>query len=293
MWFRVLLYIGVFTCSLLSAKNIVIVGSFNKDSIALGEKVEFGLKVKFDLEDQMLLPDSSSDFGNFKLIGVKTFPSRSTVGRQIDSVSYQLVSFSMDTVLYLKLPVKLFSEGDSSIIYSNDDSVSMVLGPLNTRLTQEVDYLPIYFKFNYQLWVLFLMLLALFVWVFKKFYWARIIRLWQRLTLRSRFKLYIRNHNLLLRQFQGQKTMEVLERLLSNWKQMMEELSGKPITTYTAKEINALYNDPRLLVALQNIDVTLYSGVFSDQLVVDLEIVYNKSKLEFQKLTKAKTREKK
>ena len=82
--------------------------------------------------------------------------------------------------------------------------------------------------------------------------------------------------------------MEVLERLLSNWKQMMEELSGKPITTYTSKEIHTLYNDPRLLVALQNIDITLYSGVFSDQLVVDLEIVYNKSKLEFQKWTLAK-----
>lgn len=271
------------------AQNVKVQGRFLTDTMQLGQKVTFLLTVEFPYEMQVLMPDTTADFGKFDLVALKTSNSRLLNDTQIDSVFYELVSFSLDSIQSLRLPIKSFEGSDSTIHHSNTDSLILALPKVQQQLLSDIEQIPLYHRFNYQIWFLIALVGSLFFYVVYKVYFAKIKRLWHKATQRRRFKVYIKIHNQLLKDFQLEHNVDVLERIVGNWKGIMSDISDKPISTYTAKEINQIYKDQKLFDALQEIDKAIYSKKFSEALYVDIEIIYNKSKLEFFRQLKNKT----
>lgn len=275
----------IFLCciSCLYSQDVKLNGRFLTDRMELGEKVSYVLRVEFPAEEQVLMPDSTGDFQGFTLLNIKTHHSRLSGDYQVDSVIYELVSFQTDSIQYLSLPIYKFMGEDSSKHYPLRDSIQLVKTQVAEDLVSDIQPVPMSYSFNYQLLGIAI-LVFIFVGYFSyRAYSKRMKLFWKKITQRRRFKKYIQLHNQLLKTFQQTNDVEVLEKIIGNWKEIMSEISLKPINTYTAREVNTLYNDKKMYEALQNIDKAIYSGVFNKQLSVDIEIIYNKSKTEFFK----------
>ena len=267
----------------LHAQDVKLEGKFLTDSMELGQRIHYSLRAEFPYEVQIIMPDSAADFGTFKLLSIKTFNSRLKGDKQIDSVHYELLSFSLDSVQSLRLPVHEYIDGDSSTYYSQKDSLFLKKPILKEQLLTDHSHLPMYYRFNYQVWLLGSLIVLILIYGFYKTFYKRIKRYWQKVYQKRRFKNYIKVHNQLFKSLQQTKSIETLERIIGNWKESLSDLSGKPISTYTSKEINHIYNDPKLYDALRNLDKAIYSKSFSEHLYVDVEIIYNRSKQEFIK----------
>lgn len=284
---NIFLILFLWSCGAI-AQSVKVQGRFLTDTMQLGQKVSYLLTVEFPYELQVLMPDTTADFGGFDLVGLKTSNSKLSGNTQIDSVLYELVSFSLDSVQSLRLPVQSFEGSDSTVYYSNKDSLVLEVPTIQERLLSDTKQVPLNHRFNYQVWLLMILIGVLVVYFVYKFFFAKVKRLWHKATQRRRFKVYIKIHNQLLKDFQQDHKVDVLEKIVGNWKTIMSDVSEKPISTYTAKEINQIYKDQKLFDALQEIDKAIYSQKVSEALYVDIEIIYNKSKLEFFKQLKHK-----
>lgn len=283
-----IIYISLFVAIHVFSQKIEVKGRFLADSMQLGQRVFYVLEAKFPYDVQVLMPDSTSDFGKFKLLNIKTFNSQLKGNIQKDSVLYELISFALDSIQYLRMPIYKYESGDSTIHYANKDSILLIKPKIDAGLQEDLQHATLNYKFNYQVWLAVLLGALVAIYTLARVYTPRVKRLYLKIAQRRRFKVYIKNHNAMLKTFQQAHNVDTLEKIIGNWKDAMSDISQKPVSTYTAKEINLIYKDQKLFEALQNIDKAIYSGAFSDQLYVDIEIIYNKSKLEFFKQSKHK-----
>ncbi len=286
-----IVYICLFVVFPVFSQKIEVKGRFLADTMQLGQRVSYVLEVRFPYDVQVLMPDSTSDYGGFKLLGIKTFNSRLENNIQMDSVLYELISFGLDSIQYLRLPIYKYEAGDSTIYHSNKDSILLIKPKIGTGLQEDLRHATLNYKFNYQVWLASILAALVAIYTLARVYTQRVKRMYLKIAQKRRFKIYIKNHNEMLKTFQQAHDVGTLEKIVGNWKDIMSDISQKPVSTYTAKEINHIYKDQKLYEALQNIDRAIYSGAFSDQLYVDIEIIYNKSKLEFFKQSKNKSNE--
>ena len=249
-------------------------GRFLADSIRIGSPVAYSLSYRHPPSVTVVFPDTNYNFLPFELVGKQYFPTRTNDRSSLDSVVYTLVSFEVDAIQRLNLPVYMISERDSTPVFADSDSVylrPMIEGPLDSlSLKTNTTFLPLERKTNYLAVVLGLVGLAMLAGLLGLVFGGQI---------RKRFRLYQleKRHAAFLLRFQeingpgdtagvfpersAAGAVGRLEKGVALWKKYIEGLAGKPYSTYTTKEISDSIPEKPLAEALRLIDRTVYGGL--------------------------------
>lgn len=242
-----LLIIGLVMLSLsVFAQEVVVHGRFERDSVKLGEPVEYYLTASYPRHYQVLFPDSTFSFTPFEFVKKKFLATRTTNGISYDSAIYTLTTFEIDSVQFLGLPVFQVQKRDCLTYNPIADTVFFkeLVGPLPDTLAANqlplkanTSYNPVQWLLNYPLISILvgsLLVVALIIWlIFGK-------RIRKYFTL----KRLVRSHQAFIMQFEQSLdnlkkkfTPEHAETSITIWKRYMEELSSVPYTKYTTREI--------------------------------------------------------
>jgi hypothetical protein len=251
------------------SQQVEITGRFEGDTVKLGQPIQFYLTATYSQTDQVLFPDSTFSFAPFEFQKKKFFTTKTKNGISYDSVVYTLSTYEIDSLQLLALPVFKLEKKDCVLFYSEvdtvffkklvkvvPDSVAINQLPLKTNTA----YSPVSWLLNYPLAVIIgggLLLIALLVWlVFGK-----------RIKKYFTVKQLIRSHTTFINRFEESVeklksgfSPELAEATLSLWKKYMEELSSKPYTKYTSREIRETEHG-ELGQVLHSVDRMVYGRI--------------------------------
>ncbi len=258
------------------AQEIKPKGYFSKDTIKVGEVVNYHLIIDYPRGMEVLFPDSTHDYYPFEYAGRQFESTSSDINTSYDSAVYQLITFELDSTQSLKLPVYLITNGDSSAIYTELDSLQLqfLITEVADSLTvkETAAYQPVNRAFNYPylfiaLGVVFIIALVILV-VF-----GQRIRTWLKLyRMKRSHERYVARFDRL--QSDGLDTVTKAESLLALWKKYLERLEGLPYTKLTTKEIVTIEDNQDYRDTLRSMDSNIYGRFHSnvvDQLSTQLK----------------------
>jgi len=238
-------------------QSIIPNGHFMKDSVQIGEHVAFSLSIKYPKTLELIFPDSTHNFSPFELISKRYFSTVSDSTFSYDSAIYYLSTFEIDTVQYLKLPVYIINEFDSTTLYTSLDSIVLKQVveaiPDSVAMITNTAYVDVPMAFNYPyatIGLVFIVLIIIVLWlIFGK-------------KIRSKIKVYQlkKRHTAFIQKFDDLVNSNRLdaEAILILWKAYLEKLKKEPFTKLTTKEISAIINQSDLEKSLISIDRNIY-----------------------------------
>lgn len=239
-------------------------GHFLSDSVKIGSPLVYSLSIRHSGKDEIIFPDKTYNFSPFELISKKYFPTHTDKNGSIDSVVYTLMSFEVDKVQRLSLPVYRITPKDCTALYTRPDSVifhEMITGPPDTlSLKANTRYRAVKPEINYAYLILSILGLGVLTGLLYLAFGKRIrkqFRLYQMGRRHTDFLQAIEKFN--AGKFEGSPT-QMMEKIVVTWKKYIETLEDKPYSTYTTKEISDSIPDKPLAEALKDIDRTIYGG---------------------------------
>ncbi|MHC2992975.1 hypothetical protein OB13_15835, partial [Pontibacter sp. HJ8] len=143
------------------------VGSFNRDTIRIGEVLSYTLVHQHAAPQEVILPDSSYNFHPFELVGQTYYPTATRAGISSDSTVYLLRTFEMEPVQTLALPAFVLHGQDTVQVFAKADSVVLrqlvnnVQEPLILRTQTELA--PVEERFNWPIVLLWVVTVAAFL----------------------------------------------------------------------------------------------------------------------------------
>ncbi|MCF0062198.1 hypothetical protein MUK70_23440 [Dyadobacter chenwenxiniae] len=253
-------------------------GLFLTDSIEVGKPVYFSLSVRHNPNTEIFFPDTLYDFSPFEIISKLAFASSTDDRGSLDSAVYQLMSFDVEHVQTLRLPVYVFHKKDCTAVFTQPDSVFLIKSNVvekvkNARLKPETSLLPLSSEFNFSI---LLGSIALIIGVVGSIYWVfgqDIYKQWQLIKLQRRHLEYIRSFNRLMRNARDRNNIKDAEKAIIVWKNYLERLENKPFATYTTREIVDNMPDEALAEALKNMDSIIYGQAISKNMAQSLEVL--------------------
>lgn len=240
-------------------------GIFLDDSIKIGEAVNYSLSVKYPLDWDIVFPDSNYNFTPFEINYKDYFFTYSDSLYSYDSAVFNLSTFEIDTIQYLKLPIFVLSHGDSITVFTDIDSI--ILEHVVTQIPDSLAFIDnaIYkdltLAFNYPYLIVGVVAFLFITGLILIFFGKDIKRKYLLYKLKKRHLRFIGN-------FQSILTQNDLnfEHTLITWKKYMEKLEKSPYTKLTTREIIKSYKDKSLIVALRTIDRAIYSGMEENEI---------------------------
>jgi len=244
-------------------------GHFEGDTVKLGQPIQFHLTATYPQSVQVLFPDSTFSFAPFEFQKKKFFTTKTENGISYDSVIYTLSTYEIDSLQRLALPVFQLQKKDCVVFYSETDTVffkklvnavpdSLAINQL--PLKTNTAYSPVSWLLNYPLALIIggsLLLIALIVW----------ISFGKRIRKYFTVKRLTRSHAAFMNRFEqsvekvkSSFSPELAESSVLIWKKYMEELSAKPYTKYTSREIRETEND-ELGQTLHSVDRMVYGRI--------------------------------
>lgn len=255
-----------FACHAISAQEVHVQGRFESDSVKLGEPINFYVTATYPKTQQVLFPDSTFSFAPFEFIKKKFYQTKTTNAISYDSVVYTLATYEIDKLQRLALPVFQLQKKDCLEFYTQTDTVffkelvsavpdSLAINQL--PLKTNTAYSPVSWLLNYPVLLIaggILLALLIVGWIlFGK-------RIRKYFTLKN----LVRNHEQFLNRFdqsveklQQAFNPEVAESSVTIWKKYMEDLSSKPYTKYTSREIREKESS-ELAQPLRSVDRMIY-----------------------------------
>ncbi|MCB0496077.1 MAG: hypothetical protein KDC79_08060 [Cyclobacteriaceae bacterium] len=257
----------IFLYSFAQAQSITPKGEFLKDSIQIGEPVAYSLVVRYPKFLEVVFPDSLYNFSPFELTKKVYFPTRSDSTYSVDSAVYYLSTFEIDTVQYLKMPVYLVNEFDSTTLWTGTDSVILkqVVEAIPDSLAMKTNtkYVEVPMEFNYPYYSIglgALVLLLVIVWLV----FGKTIRKRVKINrLKKRYSRFTADFD-----YKVEKSFNNCEAILKLWKAYMETVSDAPYKKLTSKEIIQITKDKSIEEALIHIDRNIY-GPKDESLLAD------------------------
>ncbi|SMD32505.1 hypothetical protein SAMN04488029_0850 [Reichenbachiella faecimaris] len=284
----ILLY---FIFSIASAQEISPYGKFLKDSVMVGEEVQYSLSVKYPLDWQVVFPDSTYNFEPFEYYGKTFFPTRTDSTHAFDSAVYTLSSFEVDLVQKLQAPIYLLNGNDSTIILANPDSVFLrelvTVMPDSLKFKENLTYQAVNYAFNYPYLMIGLgILLTLFIGAFFLFGNAirKKIKLHRMRRAYEKFSLEFERGIIKIKQ--SETNAQLIEKILVTWKKYMEKLEDRPFTKYTSKEILKVGFEKELKTVLQTIDRSIYGTIGDEEMHKNFEALEDFTLERYQTKTK-------
>lgn len=268
---------------------------FIQDSVRLGDPIDYYLIAHYPSNLTILFPDSTFSFTPFEFHHKKYQPTQTLRGESYDSVVYQLLTFEVDDVQYLGLPVFVVNEKDCTRYVPQRDSIllaAMVKEPVPDSISAQdlplltnTTYQRVSFLLNYPILLItvgILLVVSVVIWlVFGK----RIRKYFKLRRLQKNHTTFVQNYLEKLHQLQTQYTTEKTELALSIWKKYMEQLEGKPFTKLTTRETLALEQDEYLGKSLQALDRAIYGS--STTVLEPLAHLQQVAEVRFSKLIEA------
>ena len=250
---------------------------FSVDSIALGN--EFRVSLVFDHKptEEVFFPQEKTYFAPFELLDITYFPTHTIDTVSTDSVIYFIKTYETDTLQTLTLPIWIKNETDSTAVFSNVDTLRLIhrvpdslmigdrplLGTENTLST----YLKKDFSKSIK-WVGFTLLgLGILSLLFRKSIENQLI-IYRFKSKNTDFKAKFRKI------MQAESASENLEAASKMWREHLEWLERKPISSLSADEIQKTLKDEWVGDAIRVLETVLYSGRESTRLPLALHVLY-------------------
>lgn len=246
------------------AQEVNVDGYFLQDSAKLGERVGYVLKATYPEEKQLIFPDSLYDFSPLVLLEKKTFISNTTEGVTQDSSIYYVSNFSLESSVYLSLPVYEIARYDSVTHFPLEAELKLKLTldsiPEKPAFRENNVYQPLYKPTN---WIIIgvvlggiLLLLIVFYFLFAD----RIKRLLKDRTEKRRWKKFEKDWKKQVSELEAKPTLQLADEVQGLWKSYMERLTSQPFQEWTSSEIGEKMEDQEVFKALRAIDLIIYAG---------------------------------
>jgi len=253
------------------------VGVFLADSLHLGRPVGFALSYRHRATDDVFFPDSTYDFSPFRLLRRQYFPTQTNRRGSLDSVMYTLVSYEIEPVQRLRLPVYRYNGRDCTAIWARPDSVvwrQLIRGAVRGKaLRIDPNLRPLRPQLNYPLAMLVGLGLLLGGAAVYGVFGDALRRQWRLYQMQRRHGDFLRSFQRLGRGINARSGLTNVERAVVLWKKYIERLERRPIESLTTRELIMAFPDERLPDALRQVDATVYGGVFSPQIQSSLQVL--------------------
>lgn len=249
------------------AQEIKVQGKFSSDSVKLGKPIEFYLSAHYPEKLNLLFPDSSFSYVPFELQKKKYFTTKTKNGISIDSVTYFLSTYEVDSIQTLKLPVFVVNAMDCTQVFSNTDTVYFqhLVKSIPDSLTAEklplkvnVNYLGVRWQLNYILAGIIAAILIVALILFWVFFGKKIRKYFRLKKLVKNYQSFRAQFDSSVDQLNKEFSPQSAEQTLVIWKKYLESLMAKPYTKYTSKEIRAIEKSEELGLSLVAIDKMIY-----------------------------------
>jgi len=260
-----------------NAQTPVVQGQFLTDSIDIGRPFRYALTFDHAPTVDVFFPDTARQFSPFLVQNVVTLPTRTTgSGRTAisrDSAVYTLVSFSVDSVQVLRVPVLQVNNTDSTTFLSQPDTV-LLRSTLNPAapgkpnvdlLTAQTDVLPLKQQFNYPLLGVSLLVAGIVGFLLYGLFRKPISRFSTLYQLNRRHIRFLREYTRLIRLLNADTASDYANQSIILWKAYLEKLEKRPYVPLTTSEIAERMGDPDVADALRQADRMIYGGDYSDQ----------------------------
>ena len=249
---------------IVQSQEIKVEGNFLEDSTEIGNVISYNLKISYPKNLEIIVTDSNYNYDPFEFVEKSFIPTISDSLYNYDSIIFKLTSYSIDKTQFLKLPVFLINSKDSTLIYSNIDSIRIneFITELSDSLSTKsnTNFLFVNIEFNYPLFYYIsistiLILVVLYI-IFRK----KIIIYFKTRFLKNEYNNYIirmkKSYNDIIQEFNRKK----LEKLLLIWKRYNEKITDFPYSSLTTHEIIKLGIAKDLSKTLQSIDKIIYAN---------------------------------
>ncbi|MDX2190261.1 MAG: hypothetical protein SFY32_10380 [Bacteroidota bacterium] len=264
---------------------------FLKDSVMLGEPIQVSMSYKHDPNIELLFPDSTYNYFPFEYISRKYFHTKSDSLFDTDSAVYTLSTFELARRLELSVPVFVFINGDTSMIFSNGASVWLKeeITPATPPDSLHVNarFMDMSSTFNYPYFIIGSGIFVLVSGIILLFFRKRIIREYKLYFMKKDYDKFISKYIEIQHMFTAAPSTSLLEDLLSVWKKYLEKLEKVPYTTLTTKEISTLLNINQLTSSLQNFDRAIYGGFIKEDLENSMNYLKDTAKTKFIQKTQS------
>jgi hypothetical protein len=248
-------------------------GRFVQPAVRVGELVEYELVFRHAPGLNVVFPDSTAEYQPFEYVRRHYWPTRTRQGISLDRCRYVLRTFSLDSVLPLRLPVTLLRGRDTVLLYAEPARIRLVrtaprvdpaaeLPPLR----QDTRLRPVAEQFNYPYWLAaaaaLLLLAGVVWWTFGR----NLRRRYQRYRMARNHVYFLAQYARHLERFQLSRSLANMERAITLWKNYLARLEGNSLNTLTTKEIVALYaGDSDVASALRLSDRVIYGNQLPDE----------------------------
>ncbi len=264
---RRLQFILLFIAQAAYAQEVKVHARFEGDSVRIGLPIRYTVVAQYPSHYQVLFPDSTFSFAPFEFQSKKFVPTKTQNNNSYDSVVYTLVSFEIDSLQTLRVPVFQVQKRDSLVYLTEPDTLffSALVGPLPDSLA--INQLPLKTNtaYNKVSWILnypvllivggVLLLTAIVVWVL---FGKRIRKHFVLKRLHAKHTSFLSAFDQSVQKLNQAFQPDVAERSITIWKKYMEDISSKPYTKFTSKEIRELEKG-ELTQALQAVDRMIYA----------------------------------
>lgn len=251
-------------------------GKFIADSVEIGKPIDFVLSYRHLPTAEIFFPDTTYNFHPFELVRRNYFPTQTDSRGSVDSVVYTLVTFDIDKVQKLSLPVYVFNEQDCTAVYSSIDSVylrEMIKGSLDSlSLKTDTKFLHIEPQVNYPKLLGYILGIVAFVGLIYLFFGKFIRKQYQLFLFSRRHNEFVSNYKKLVK---GSLDDKNISKAVVLWKKHLEWLEKRPYTSYTTKEIIARLPNESLEEALKDVDTAIYGGILSTQMPFAMNVLLN------------------
>lgn len=239
---------------------------FFDDSVTIGKEIRMAMSYLHSGKSDLVFPDSSFDFSPFRYVSSELFGTRTVEGKSLDSVIYTLVTYELDSALFVQPYIKNLQTGE--MIYADSARVHLKFSITGNDIRQpEVKETVNVFHVRKELnlpkisyYVLGFLVVGFLISAFFGDWIRRKYRLWK----------FGRNHQRFLADFRkmalSPRSISNNERALKEWKIYLEELENEPVSTMSTSELGKLYENERLESALKMFDSAIFGGVISEQM---------------------------
>ena len=257
------------------AQKAEVVGRFKKDSIKLGEPIEYYVTAKYPRDWQVLLPDSSFSFTPFEFQKKVYFPTHTVNDISTDSVLYILSTFEIDSVQILKVPAFVVLPNDCTAYDSNVDTVFFKhqvsqlpdsLAAEQLPLKSNTDYNPVSWLFNYPVFSIVVGILVILIVAGWLIFGKKIKRHITLKRLSKKHQEFLFNFDTAIEKLKAGFSPDSAEKSVLIWKKYMEDLVTRPYTKSTTRELKEIENNETLVSALRVIDRSIYGSIPPDTL---------------------------
>jgi hypothetical protein len=248
---------------------------FSSDTILLGKPVYLSLTYFHNGSTDLIFPDSTTNFQPFVFQNSEYFPTKTNKGISFDSVVYTLVTYKIDSIYKLSIPLTFINSKRK--LYSDTAKVKLkslvkIGDIMNPKTKISTGFFTVPLDFNYPK-LLYLVLIfgfgLILLWAVFGRLFHRIFRLWQ---FQQKHKKFVRSYKKLSK---NSDTIENVSIGLVKWKNHLEWLLKKPLSTMTTSEITKNLNNPKLEEALKEFDLAIYGGILSNHIPFAFNILFD------------------